>query len=967
MAPGERCLWPTSFSKFLQREDEYGTAWYSPTYDKSDVLVPGSDDELDEGAIFAKRRKIVHLADSYLAGKPLFIASASLRGPFGKTRAVKNEIMWRVVPERRLASIAQATKEPTSVLEREERPAFVLKRRPLTQPPDSSGHIAPGSPTTFMQESRKQRALEDSRSTRVRESRREIKALGSGTKQAMGTIMSAQKSSKQAGNKSHQTSTVAIDDFATAPQDQTETELRSPTIEILDDSPLEHNLSPAAPLPVDALLESDHLAEQRVGINFAKMLGREAVLRCSTQQIKTTTADSPPAALSLGANDTLLHDSSGVSASVRSGFTSINDRSALEPSEKAVEDTERSGKPEKSTQAASKKQKFADVTAGNRISAIRGVYSEATQVGNSPFLFRKPNHIPTSKRTVQQDDSPERLDQASDSVVSRDSITEQQSGHDVHTERAPSATIPNITSELAPAIDLSFAHNSLGVDFDMIAQYTNSRLPVSPHSGMTQKSLRKRLKRAMRESGASFVRHDHDADTSISDADSPGLTRKEPMNVAVGTQKQTIEPAVSVNTSPPISTQAALRDACLDLCTSATPEPIQSCKESLIEKSPLEAKEQPPLDGITPFAEFNKQFPPERPGTSDVMISTQAMFDAFSPFLMSTVKKSKAKKRANFALPGESVDDADETELATGEILVSQSPSKTNDDEQSQVVLEKANENEGPPSHVEPSSVGIVDGDWSFAALDNSPISPPEEIDAPNVRAVSAAGSAKSDKSAAQSRISSSFRVSKRKSSSSLSGKIKSVGPALQEKSSSHLKSFILPQIVDSINETRYRELDIGAILSQEPKRPSQQSKSSSEKADRGRVVDWDPSSPVTARQQSLKQSTDQSLVPESMPGRLTMLSGLGSGSTVVVSSNEVNTPSGSTEDIAKTTSNTMFPSPALPSTSRSFGLGARPSVHEAQRERSSPDIEATLDELGQSVLSSWDLDKEIRNGVEAH
>ncbi|KAL1885168.1 Vacuolar protein sorting-associated protein 11 [Paecilomyces lecythidis] len=42
----------------------------------------GSDDELDESARAAKRRKIEQLGESYLKGQPLFILSASLKGPF---------------------------------------------------------------------------------------------------------------------------------------------------------------------------------------------------------------------------------------------------------------------------------------------------------------------------------------------------------------------------------------------------------------------------------------------------------------------------------------------------------------------------------------------------------------------------------------------------------------------------------------------------------------------------------------------------------------------------------------------------------------------------------------------------------------------------------------------------------------------------------------------------------------------
>ncbi|KAJ5194699.1 uncharacterized protein N7498_008137 [Penicillium cinerascens] len=48
--------------------------------DSDDLL--GSDDELEDSARAAKRQRIEKLAESYLRGQPLFILSASLRGPF---------------------------------------------------------------------------------------------------------------------------------------------------------------------------------------------------------------------------------------------------------------------------------------------------------------------------------------------------------------------------------------------------------------------------------------------------------------------------------------------------------------------------------------------------------------------------------------------------------------------------------------------------------------------------------------------------------------------------------------------------------------------------------------------------------------------------------------------------------------------------------------------------------------------
>ncbi|KAL6238215.1 hypothetical protein BDW75DRAFT_201745 [Aspergillus navahoensis] len=46
--------------------------------------LAGSDDELDQGQLSAQRRRIEKLGEAYLNGTPLFILSASLRGPLGK-------------------------------------------------------------------------------------------------------------------------------------------------------------------------------------------------------------------------------------------------------------------------------------------------------------------------------------------------------------------------------------------------------------------------------------------------------------------------------------------------------------------------------------------------------------------------------------------------------------------------------------------------------------------------------------------------------------------------------------------------------------------------------------------------------------------------------------------------------------------------------------------------------------------
>jgi hypothetical protein len=56
----------------------------SPLSDIDTDDLIGSDDELNEVSRAAKRRRIEKLAESYLRGKPLFILSASLKGPLGE-------------------------------------------------------------------------------------------------------------------------------------------------------------------------------------------------------------------------------------------------------------------------------------------------------------------------------------------------------------------------------------------------------------------------------------------------------------------------------------------------------------------------------------------------------------------------------------------------------------------------------------------------------------------------------------------------------------------------------------------------------------------------------------------------------------------------------------------------------------------------------------------------------------------
>lgn len=84
MAP-RRWLWPCADSQVLRLP-----AYQKPSlhaclvhpHSPADVLVSDSDDDLDDDHHVVKRRRIEAIAHSFLAGQPIFIPSARLKGPF---------------------------------------------------------------------------------------------------------------------------------------------------------------------------------------------------------------------------------------------------------------------------------------------------------------------------------------------------------------------------------------------------------------------------------------------------------------------------------------------------------------------------------------------------------------------------------------------------------------------------------------------------------------------------------------------------------------------------------------------------------------------------------------------------------------------------------------------------------------------------------------------------------------------
>ncbi|KAI0549511.1 hypothetical protein F4679DRAFT_546444 [Xylaria curta] len=75
-----------------------------------DIICPGSDDENDEATKAAKQRRYEEYGRRYLQGKPLYILSASLRGPFDKASGWQNP--WLPKPSSQRGQDLQRSKQP---------------------------------------------------------------------------------------------------------------------------------------------------------------------------------------------------------------------------------------------------------------------------------------------------------------------------------------------------------------------------------------------------------------------------------------------------------------------------------------------------------------------------------------------------------------------------------------------------------------------------------------------------------------------------------------------------------------------------------------------------------------------------------------------------------------------------------------------------------------------------------------
>ncbi|GAM85020.1 hypothetical protein ANO11243_030230 [Dothideomycetidae sp. 11243] len=484
------------------------------------------------------------------------------------------------------------------------------------------------------------------------------------------------------------------------------------------------------------------------------------------------------------------------------------------------------------------------------------------------------------------------------------------------------------------------------------ANYANARLSRFSLGTETPHSIKKRLQAEMRQSGAFF-----EGSGGLS---SPTKERSalQSRTVNAATYQASSDPNNDSNelvggTEPdkvPISTQAALREAHLDLLR-ASPAKAFLSPDRLSARAMMQDLSQSPVPAVTPFATFHERYN-ER--IHDPQISTQNILNNFSPFQISQADINQGGKGSDGLL--------DPIQL-----------------------------NGTPNDGMKSSQTANLNPGWSFAALASSP------------RRMQATLAPRSPQRSGQSQRSKVSTGSRSKPDAGLKGMgfkvTKSAifsGPMNDKSCQSNRRdsdaakddtsrslgrapSLSLSQILHEISPDGQVDMSFDHALSQASKYSLCKSNSSEPDVRRGQVIDWDENSvasadledptPLELNASRINDSfANTNIIPlaQSPPPDVNSRKAPRPKVTLSFSEPEASAPffeSARSGDQA--TGASSIPASTLKSALRK--ATQKSSQQDAQRDCEN-DMEMELDnsmtELGKSVLGSWDVDSAIRGSV---
>ena len=259
------------------------------------------------------------------------------------------------------------------------------------------------------------------------------------------------------------------------------------------------------------------------------------------------------------------------------------------------------------------------------------VSAPASQSGSTPFVYRKRSKASVGKNSeTSEDDEPQRKR----SDLGKRTLSRIQGA--VVTPESHTLGRDPAVSAAAPVIDVSFNHDSdftRNLDLALMEQHTNKKLPTSQESTNRSSSVRRALRREMRMSGAEISRAPGEPSSSQPGPSVEG-TVSEHDAAAVSSDLITEKRRRTTMQWP--GTQMLLNQAQNDLFTSP---------EKHLERTPHAVHGNDELER-TDFIPDTER-PPLRQLSQECLPGTQALMEGWSPW--STVKKPRTAKRASFA------------------------------------------------------------------------------------------------------------------------------------------------------------------------------------------------------------------------------------------------------------------------------------------------------------------------------
>lgn len=645
----------------------------------SKVLVADPDDDLPAHARVAKRRKIEKLADGFLEGKPLFISSASARGPDLSTAVDKlleekrmswDEVLddagedlwadgrdgWDALRRRRKARMASKVSQKRSAKSRQSKKLQDKNHLPDHANAHRSGHDMVELPTK-LSTAPSNEAL--AMAARLR-ARKETTALGSIAGPGQSTtlpnyVTHSAPPTVKAPSSFKQCSSSKPFNPATPAETTMADELRLSRTESPSHRPRAFTL-PAVSFDSDATVEDAFVNPGREEPFLPLQMGEangnmtemptkihqgpqtrdqeSSFNQMNASQVRSNQGQPGKSVIDIEAQDRLYSVTTPVSDqksrpaclstnSTRLQNTRMSQESGAKGSHQSPEispDRQQTILWEKKLSQSSQCSSQSRLTASFKVAKAAYRTAAKSQGGSTPFVYRKKAR--TSENDQDQPEHAQHSEWAESRLSEAAHATPQSNNQKTHPE----------VSAVPSSLDMSFQHDSSiapNLNMALVKEHINRPLPSSPGSTRRSSSVKKSLRREMRLSGADISRapgeplsspvneHDQDADTISLGYDRSPKSKRRSTGVWPGTQ-------------------ALLNQAQHDFFMS--PE-----KASSAPAVPFSEREEHHGDS-TEIQEREEDRRPLRQLSQECLPGTQALMDNWSPW--STAKKSK--KRASF-------------------------------------------------------------------------------------------------------------------------------------------------------------------------------------------------------------------------------------------------------------------------------------------------------------------------------